>query len=195
MSIASEITRINNNISAAYTAVSNKGGTLPLTQNSANLATAIGTISGGGSSGLEYEQGTFTINSNGSRPTISFSNTHTKVPIYVAICDVTNTTVSTTKACIEWVYFGNYDLFEVTMTGPTPSKVYYGATYGRYYNGGSNYPTPSFFFEYPSSDTTDTSNAYIRYHVTESYFIPGVISSVITSFIKNRTYKWIAIWA
>ena len=41
MSIASEITRINNNIAAAYTAIGNKGGTLPLTQNSANLASTI----------------------------------------------------------------------------------------------------------------------------------------------------------
>ena len=48
MSIASEITRINNNIASAYTAVNNKGGTLPATQNSANLATAIGSISAGG---------------------------------------------------------------------------------------------------------------------------------------------------
>ena len=48
MSIASEITRIKNNISSAYTAVNNKGGTLPATQNSANLATAINSISGGG---------------------------------------------------------------------------------------------------------------------------------------------------
>lgn len=44
MSIASEITRIQGNISDAYTAISNKGGTLPVAQNSDNLATAIGTI-------------------------------------------------------------------------------------------------------------------------------------------------------
>lgn len=51
MSIASEITRINNNIANAYTSVNNKGGTLPATQNSANLATAITSIpSGGGAS-------------------------------------------------------------------------------------------------------------------------------------------------
>ena len=50
MSIASEISRINTNIASAYTAVSNKGGTLPQTQNSANLATAINSISGGGGS-------------------------------------------------------------------------------------------------------------------------------------------------
>lgn len=48
MSIASEITRIKNNISSAYTAVNNKGGTLPATQNSENLATAINSISGSG---------------------------------------------------------------------------------------------------------------------------------------------------
>lgn len=52
MSIASEITRINNNIADAYTEVSNKGGTLPVTQNSANLAYAIASITGGGSDNL-----------------------------------------------------------------------------------------------------------------------------------------------
>ena len=48
MSIASEITRIQGNISDAYTAASAKGATLPATQNSANLASTISTISGGG---------------------------------------------------------------------------------------------------------------------------------------------------
>lgn len=50
MSIQSEITRINNNISSAYSAIDAKGGTLPQTQNSANLASSIQSISGGGSS-------------------------------------------------------------------------------------------------------------------------------------------------
>ena len=48
MTIASEITRINGNIAAAYTAAGNKGATMPVTQNSTNQATCIGTISGGG---------------------------------------------------------------------------------------------------------------------------------------------------
>lgn len=71
MSVASEITRINNNIASAYTAVSNKGGTLPQTQNSANLATAINSISGGGGSiqvvnGLieQYKASSQTISAN-----------------------------------------------------------------------------------------------------------------------------------
>lgn len=48
MSIASQIQRINNNIAAAYTVASGKGATMPATQNSANLADCIDSISGGG---------------------------------------------------------------------------------------------------------------------------------------------------
>lgn len=44
MSIASEISRINTNIAAAYSACRNKGAVMPQTQNSANLAAAIGGI-------------------------------------------------------------------------------------------------------------------------------------------------------
>lgn len=49
ITIADEITRIKTNISNAYTACENKGATLPETQNSANLATTIDSISGGSS--------------------------------------------------------------------------------------------------------------------------------------------------
>lgn len=62
MTIASEITRINNNIASAYTAVNNKGGTLPATQNSANLATAIDSIPSGSTPTLI----TKTITQNGT---------------------------------------------------------------------------------------------------------------------------------
>ena len=48
MSVATEITRIKQAFQAAYTAVSEKGGTLPSVQNSANLPTAIESIQSGG---------------------------------------------------------------------------------------------------------------------------------------------------
>lgn len=44
MTVASEITRIEGNISAAYTAADAKGATMPATENSDNLATCIGSI-------------------------------------------------------------------------------------------------------------------------------------------------------
>lgn len=46
MSISSEISKLNTNLSNAYTAVSNKGGTLPASQNFDNLSTAIDSITG-----------------------------------------------------------------------------------------------------------------------------------------------------
>lgn len=48
MTIASEITRIQNNIADTYTALSAKGATMPATQNSANLATTVASVSSGG---------------------------------------------------------------------------------------------------------------------------------------------------
>ena len=47
MSISSEIQRIQTNIANAYTVAGNKGATIPQSQNSANLATAINSISNG----------------------------------------------------------------------------------------------------------------------------------------------------
>ena len=48
MSIASEIQRIQGNIADAYTSCSNKGATMPVTQDSANLSSTIDTITTGG---------------------------------------------------------------------------------------------------------------------------------------------------
>lgn len=48
MSIASAILQAQQRVANAYTAISAKGGTLPATQNLANMPTAIGSISTGG---------------------------------------------------------------------------------------------------------------------------------------------------
>ena len=45
MTIASEINRIKSNIESAYTALTEKGAVLPVTQNSANLADTIASLS------------------------------------------------------------------------------------------------------------------------------------------------------
>lgn len=51
MSIATAIQAAQQKVADAYTAASAKGATMPATQNLSNLATTIGSISGGGSSG------------------------------------------------------------------------------------------------------------------------------------------------
>ncbi len=50
MTIASAIATKQQQVADSYTAVSNKGGTLPATQNLTNLATAISSIPSGGGS-------------------------------------------------------------------------------------------------------------------------------------------------
>ena len=56
MSIASEIQRIKTNIANAYTQANAKGATLPQVQNSANLASTIQSISGGGGTPVSVEE-------------------------------------------------------------------------------------------------------------------------------------------
>ena len=56
MSIASEITRINNNIAAAYDEAEAKGATMPATENSANLANTVASIPTGSSPTLITKQ-------------------------------------------------------------------------------------------------------------------------------------------
>ena len=53
MSIASAITAAQGKVAAAYTAISNKGGTLPATQNLSNMPTAINSIPTGGSPNIQ----------------------------------------------------------------------------------------------------------------------------------------------
>lgn len=56
MSIATELTNLNDNILDAYTAVHGKGGTIPANKNMVNLPTAISSISGGVTrSGIPHE--------------------------------------------------------------------------------------------------------------------------------------------
>ena len=70
MSIASELTNLSTNITNAYDAINTKGGTIPANKNTANLATAINSISGGGSASVvngmieNFKASTSTINAN-----------------------------------------------------------------------------------------------------------------------------------
>ena len=65
MSIASELTKLETDITNAYSAVQTKGGTIPINKNTNNLATAIGSISGGG--GGKPEQSKTAIPSTSSQ--------------------------------------------------------------------------------------------------------------------------------
>lgn len=121
MSIASEITRINGNIAAAYTALDGKGATLPETQNSANLADTIDTITTGGESGggkmiwmdfgdfneSEFDAALSTLKTEIGE---NYKDNTTKASLY-SYLDDSNSWTSTlyntsTPSTSDWLYFG-----------------------------------------------------------------------------------------
>ena len=79
MSIASEITRIKNNIAGAYVEAETKGATMPATENSENLASTIATIPSGGETPSTGSQGIFT---GATIPLTYKDNTHANENTY-----------------------------------------------------------------------------------------------------------------
>ena len=120
MSIATAITNAQNKVAAAYTAVSNKGGTLPATQNLSNLATAIGSISGSSDlpNFVSIGVSTFTDNSITKIRDHAFSNcNHTNVTNPI-------TTISCSNVTEIQAYAFQYCDDLVTAYFPALQKIY-----------------------------------------------------------------------
>ena len=86
MTVASEIQRIEGNISAAYTAADAKGATMPATENSDNLATCIASIPAGGSSGKYALLDRVKDDSNNEIGTVSGFFTDANDVEYAVVC-------------------------------------------------------------------------------------------------------------
>ena len=152
-----------------------------------------GTASGGG--GLTYETGTYTPASNVAQPTISFSGSHSKLPMFVMMSDATNTDPATTNT--NHAFFISF--WELYTGQPVPAA---GASNARYGVVGYTYRANSTtsvssavtVLNYSSSNTGSSSGGYPRYWVSETGFKPGS-NSTSRYWRSGRSYKWIAVWA
>lgn len=155
-------------------------GTISITENGTYDVTSYASASvsvSGGSSGLEYETGTY-IPSADEIPTISFANAHTNAPALVVLMD-TGSYVN--QVCgISYEYTGFTSLFgsglNVSASAERDAKYSYSriGSNGAISSGGGAIAT-------------------LSDHVTNTGFTPNFGSS--TFMCKaGRTYKWIAIW-
>ena len=76
MAIADKLTKLSTDISNAYTAIDNKGGTIPANKNTDNLASAIGSISTG-----TTPTGTIQINNNGIYDVTNYASANVDIDV------------------------------------------------------------------------------------------------------------------
>lgn len=153
--------------------------------------------SGGGSvSGLEYEEGTITLNEDKPSIDITFKKQHTDSPIITAMIDVTNEP-QMEKAMEQFMFLDVEKLFGAT----TPQSSYTNG-YAMIAKGYRASETNTLFnakiaYVLHSRDETPPSNGqaeyYYQYWVTNEMFKAGYPSTSYP-WKSGRTFKWIAIW-
>jgi hypothetical protein len=191
MSVATEITRIQNAKVSIKSSIENKGVSVPSSALIDTYSTFIDAISGGG--GLEYETGDYTPTEDISRPTINFSRTHSEAPLVVAMFDTTGTTDQTTNTNYFFIFFDEFKMWGMGIPYSSTSIRYAVALFS--YRGTSTTSTTisNVQCSQKSSSSTSSGNNYPRYWVDESSFRPYTNSSG-RMWRPTRTYKWIAIW-
>ena len=140
----------------------------------ASLASGYG---GGGSSGLEYEAGTYNPSTD-ELPTISFANNHSKAPDIVIFADVSAAASATGNTLTSFTYVNVSAMFGNPL--PYTASTSWAALYA-YTRLASNL------------NGAGGAATYTRSNVTASGFEPFAGT---TSFLcrSGQTYKWIAIW-
>lgn len=188
MSIASEISRLQTAKGNIKTAIESKGVTVSSATTLDGYAALINSIN----AGLEYEEGTYTPESDIARPTINFNNTHTEPPIFVAMYDATDDYDTTTTKNWGFLYFDFYKAWGIGYPYNSSSKRYEIVTYT--YRGTSTSSISCTSTQISAnSDSATTSSNSAKYFVTNTNFKP-YSNSTSRYWKAGRTHKWIAIW-
>ena len=134
----------------------------------------------GGGSGLEYEEGTYTVTED-SLPTINFANSHTKEPSIVVFMK-TNTSETMPNNC--GTFFAHFKVDDFFGSGlQTGVSLFRNNIYVQAHTSGSGSTSLN------AAINTDNTNPIITSSSFKPYF-----SSTTYVCKTGETYKWIAIW-
>jgi hypothetical protein len=204
MSIATELTALSTNITSAYTALEDKGATIPTNKNTENLATAIESISG--STPSTTTGGLFT---GATMPLTYYNNSHTFENTYeyaspnynITLSGLDNATITNNGTKNVTVVFdvtsttSSLDDFVITLSDGTNTYTYKGlhAHYGTNVTGVltfayTNIPrtgTGTIGTEYKFIETTAT---YLPYFSTDTTLWNTIYSyQVLNTLVGNVT--------
>lgn len=154
-----------------------------------NLAQLIVNVAGGGGS-AEIETGTYIPASDIAKATISFSNTHTKLPVFAMMIDADGYS-STSNSNITWYYVCWEQLIGGAVYVSSSSLRYGEVRYQYRVTNSSSLSSQVSNLTYAES-AGNSSISYPKYWVTESAMYP--YSSSSRYWRKDRHYKWIAVW-
>lgn len=152
-----------------------------------NGSLVAGTSSGGGGGGLVYETGTWTPASDASEHIISFTNTHSSVPINVIVSDI-GSDLATSNSNMYFTLDNWYELSGYPVRQNATTSLYAAIRYAYKTSSGLTASGQNILYA-----TGDSSSAYLNYWLTSSW---AKVSSGSTSryWRAGRTYKWIAVW-
>ena len=155
-----------------------------------NLAQLIVNVAGGGGS-AEIETGTYIPASDIAKATISFSNTHTNLPVFAMMIDADGY-LSTSNSNITWYYVCWEQLIGGGVYTASSSLRYGESRYAYRGTNASSLSSSNQTVTHSESEGNSTGS-YPRYWVTESAMYP-YSGNTSRYWRKDRHYKWIAVW-
>ena len=142
--------------------------------------------------GFNYETGTFSPSSDVATYNISFSRTHSWMPFFAMVVDVTGTYDSTTNTS-HYMCYHNYLQAWSELDKMASSTNVYGYTHIAYRSAGtSSFVYNQYPFYYSFTNTSSTNQNYPRYWITETGIKAQTVSTAY--WRAGRTYRWFAIW-
>lgn len=167
-------------------------GSQTLARNGTFDVTNLAEIVTGFPDACDFESGTFTPTSDVVTYNISFARTHSRMPFFAMVVDVTGTYDSTQNTSVYMCYH-NYQQSWNALYKMASSTNVYGFTHIAYRNtnGSSiNFNQYPFYYSYSNSGTSNQN--YPQYWVTNT----GIKATTVNTayWRSGRTYRWFAMW-